>query len=74
MKIQASEIRKGDFLDLAGDPFVDPRCDRAEFQFEYMEVVSVEQECSGCIAIGFEGFDVVGFPPEHMLTVHAKAD
>lgn len=50
-----------------------------EVTFEYSEVAALRSDRSPlevqvapkliCIAIGFEGWDVCGFPPDHLLTV-----
>lgn len=78
MQIPAFEILTGDFIDLEGDCFADPDRESTRFQFELVEVIEVESEEVSCecgahkrwvIAIGFEGFDIVGFPPYHLLNV-----
>lgn len=74
MKIPAFQIRAGDLVDLRGDPFADPKHDHALFQFELAEVVEIEQETPSCVAIGFEGFDIVGFPTDHLLDVQGHLD
>jgi hypothetical protein len=67
--VQVSELRVGDLVDLEGDPYADPRRDPMNcFEFELAEVASVERETADCVAVGFEGFDVVGFPPHHIVT------
>lgn len=65
MKLPASQIRVGDLIDLQDDPYADPN-NAERFGLELQEVVSVEDE-GPCIAIGFEGFDIVGFPRDHSL-------
>lgn len=63
---KASDLIIGDYVDLEGDKYAgyDPL-----FEYEYVEVVSIDRETSNCIAIGFEGFDIVGFPPDHLVKV-----
>ncbi|MDR6775690.1 hypothetical protein [Azospirillum sp. BE72] len=67
--VASSDLQVGDFVDLEGDPYADPRHDHPAFDCLFMEVVDVERESETCVAIGFEGFDVVGFPPDHVLKV-----
>jgi hypothetical protein len=64
-----SELRLGDQVDLEGDKFADPRLDKPALQSEYQRVVSVERESTNCIAVAFEGFDLIGFPPDHRVKV-----
>lgn len=66
MRIQVKDLRIGDYVDLEGDPFVEPN---VMFESEYMTVASIYHETPTCIAVGFEGFDVVGFPPDHEVEV-----
>lgn len=68
MRLTAAEVREGDLIDLHGDQYADPQ--RANgFEHAYSEVSYVERETAECVAIGFEGFDVVGFPIDHPLNV-----
>jgi hypothetical protein len=64
-----SMLRVGDLVDLAGDPFADPESDNISLECEYAVVCEVAREADDCIAVGFEGFDVVGFPPDHIVWV-----
>lgn len=68
-RIRAADLSIGDAVDLEGDVFADPLRANPTFEFEYAEVCDVIHETPQCVAIGFEGFDVVGFPPNHVLTV-----
>jgi hypothetical protein len=72
MKLPAFQIQIGDLIDLKGDCFADPNGAHTQFESEYVQVVSVEIETADCIAIGFEGFDLVGFPHDHLLNVHGR--
>ncbi|GLR77595.1 hypothetical protein HUE56_29820 (plasmid) [Azospirillum oryzae] len=67
--VASSDLQVGDFVDLEGDLYADPRHNHPAFDCLYMEVVEVERESDACVAIGFEGFDIVGFPPDHVLKV-----
>lgn len=67
--IAAFQIVPGDLVDLEGDQYADPGNDNTHLQSELVEVACVEQETPRCVAIGFEGFDVVGFPTHHLLRV-----
>lgn len=68
-RIKVSELAPGNLVDLEGDKYADPRHEHVMLQSQYVEVVSIEQETPHCVAVGFEGFDVVGFPPDHMVPV-----
>ena len=81
MKLPAFQIQPGDLIDLEGDCFADPSGACIQFQSEYAQVVSVELEETACecdahnrvtMAIGFEGFDIVGFPQCHLLDVRGR--
>jgi len=74
MKKRVSDLKIGDLVDLEGDRYADPNRDHISFGFEYQEVATIEHETPDCIAVGFEGFDVVGFPPWHMVKVGSRAD
>lgn len=67
--VMAKDVKVGDLVDLEGDPYADPDSDILYFQDQYMEVGEVDQETPECVAIGFEGFDLVGFPTDHELKV-----
>jgi hypothetical protein len=69
MKKFAIDLEDGDLVDLEGDEYADPNRDHIEFECEYQVVCFHELETKDCVAIGFEGFDIVGFPPCHMLEV-----
>ena len=69
IRIRATEVQVGDIIDLENDAYADPLGDRSEFASQYYEVVEVTREGRNCIAIGFEGFDIVGFPAPHLLTL-----
>lgn len=64
-----SELRCGDRVDLQRDKYADPAGDKPELECEYATVCEIERETPDCIAIGFDGFDVVGFPLGHMVKV-----
>lgn len=71
----ACTLSVGDMVDLEGDAFADPDCDPGSaFDCEYAVVCSVKRETDDCVAIGFEGFDLVGFPPDHLLSYAGKAE
>ena len=72
VKLPASRIRVGDMIDLERDPHADPRGDNVMLQSELAVVATVEDE-GAAIAIGFEGFDVVGFPRHRLLKVVKRA-
>ena len=63
----ATNLKVGDMIDLEGDVYADPGCDHPWMESEYAIVTEVDHETSECVAIGFEGFDLVGFPVQHPL-------
>jgi len=67
--IRADQIKVGDYVDLEFDPYADPDSENIQFETEYAVVEYIERETPDCVAIGFEGFDVVGFPPNHVLSI-----
>lgn len=65
--IRADEVKEGDLIDFEKDKYADPKGERLEFQTEYGLVDYVERETATCIAVGVQGVDVFGFPPDHLL-------
>jgi hypothetical protein len=75
MMLPAFQIGTGDLIDLEGDQFADPDCNHPALASEYAQVIEVEEEDGGrCIAISFEGFDIVGFPRNHLLNIVGYSD
>lgn len=76
--VPASDLIVGDIVDLYADPFADPDAPYGAnslwFDSEYVQVVEVTRETDDCVAVGFEGFDLVGFPPDHRLTIKRSSD
>lgn len=68
-RVRADSLRPGDLVDLGADPFADPGATHPGLQCEFVTVTHTRRETPGCIAVGFEGFDVVGFPPDHLVVV-----
>lgn len=66
---KARDLQPGDYVDLEGDKYADPKRLNSSFSSEYAIVESVKQETPECIAVSFEGWDTVGFPPDHELDV-----
>ena len=60
-------LRPGDLVDLEGDAHADPVRRNPILPFEGLVVVHVTRETPDCIAVHFEGFDVVGFPAHHRV-------
>lgn len=74
MRLPAFQIIVGDRIDLEGDPFADPTSSNPSLACELAEVCEVTYETADCVAIGFDGFDIVGFPRYHLLNVVRSSD
>jgi hypothetical protein len=59
-------IREGDLVDLESCPYLNRH---TSAKFEFGVVNHVEQETAGCVAIGFEGIDVIGYQVDTVLNV-----
>jgi len=65
--VNVRDLREGDYVDLEGDKYADPN-NSPFLQSEYVIVAeNPKQETENCVAVGFESFDVVGFPSDHMV-------
>ena len=70
-----SELVPGDLVDLEGDKYADtdPYAHwRGVIEFEYQQVLEIENETPTCICVYFDGI-TVGFPPEHTVNVEAAS-
>lgn len=69
MTLSAADVQVGDLVDLEGDQFA-AGADKANvFECELQQVVHVERETDACVAIGFDGVDIIGFPVDHKMKV-----
>jgi hypothetical protein len=57
----------GDRVDLENDPYADTNSDDIDYDCEYAVVCGIVRESPSCIAVEFDGFGVIGFPPDHMI-------
>lgn len=73
MLTKAKDLKVGDFIDLEGDPYADPHSDNDYFRSEFVQVVEVTPETDDCVAVGIEGFDLVGFPVGHEIRRQTQA-
>lgn len=69
MKKRAADLVPGDLVDLEDDPFAP---DHPSIPYELAMVATVEQETPECVAVGFEGIDVIGFPTNHLMEVQPQ--
>jgi hypothetical protein len=67
-RMKVKDLRPGDLVDLEGDKYADPN-NNPTFQCLYAMVIDTKRESRECIAVEFDGFDVVGFPPNHTVEV-----
>lgn len=64
-------IRVDDLVDLESCPYLNRH---PSAKWEYALVGHVEQETPGCVAIGYEGIDVIGYSTDTMLNVVYRAE
>ena len=71
IKINVAQLQVGHLVDLASCPFLNqhPSAD-----FEYAQVAYVEREATGCMVVGYEGIDHVGYPVSTTLDVLQQAN
>lgn len=69
--VRADAVKPGDLIDLEGDAYADPAGADPTYPYELAMVADLELETPGCVAVGFEGAGVIGFPPEHLLKLGA---
>lgn len=69
MIVESRDLQVGDLVDLQDDKYADPLGYNMILEFELQEVCEVEIDGDDCIAVAFEGFDTVGFPPDHKLVI-----
>lgn len=65
-ELAVEDLCVGDQVDLKSCPFLKGH---AAADFEYAVVESIERETPGCIAVGYEDIDVVGYPVGTKLKV-----
>ena len=65
-EVIAANLICGDMVDLENDPYVTSNPMLAS---TLLTVAAVDRETDTCVAVWFEGFDCVGFPPDHVLKV-----
>lgn len=68
-EIEAKDLKESMLVDLSGDCFADPSGQNPCLFCEYQIVMMVKQETTDSVAVGFEGFDTIGFPVDHKLKV-----
>ena len=80
MMYMACNIRPGDVVDLAGDPFADPHKNgqRADghaygYEFEYAVVEAKRQETVNCVVL-YTSHVNCGFPPRHLIPVVKRGE
>lgn len=67
-QVAVRDLKVGDMVDLQDDPYADKN-HNPFLECEYVIVAKIESETPDCVAVWFEGFDCVGFPPDHQLKV-----
>lgn len=57
-------------VDLAEDPYADPKGEDGYLANQYIWVAAVEPETPDCTLVRFENHYAVGFPPDHIVKVY----
>ena len=71
-KVKAKDLKVGMFCDLEGYLYAvgqHPHPHQVIIGKHFVRVEHVEKESADCIAVDFNNFDQVGFPPEHRIRV-----
>lgn len=77
MTVQVRNIQVGDCVDLEDDPIFG-KTDDEEFkvhpivEFEYCEVMEIDQESPDCIVLYFDGM-AAGYDPGQIMTIRKRA-
>lgn len=58
-KVLVEHLKAGDLVDLESCPYLK---EHSSAKWEYAEVSFVERETEGCVVVGYEGIDHVGYP------------
>ena len=69
--MKAKDLKEGDLVDLESCPYVTKE-KHPIIEFELATVVHVERESFECVAIGYEGIDVIGYSPDQLLKVKRR--
>lgn len=70
--VPVEKLKVGDLIDLAGDPYADPKGNNPTFEFEYVNVGDLygesagEQETPKCYRLDYDGGSC-GFPTGHRV-------
>lgn len=71
MTKRVTDLSPGDLVDLEGDPYAicpDDECNcMVNAEYEYGVVDFVELEPDDVVAVYFDNFGAIGFPPEHVV-------
>lgn len=59
-------LKPGDLVDLESCPYMH---DHPTAEFEYAQVAAVTRETENCVAVLYEGIDLVGYPVGTRLEV-----
>ena len=68
--VMAVELKAGDLMNLEDDKYADPDGTNQTFPYEYVVVDRVVIESKECVRVETE-VDHFGFPPDHLIKVHA---
>lgn len=73
-RMKVEDIQVGDYLDLEKDPIISAATkEEICADMAFFAVNFVEQETPGCVVIGYEGYDHVGYPTGTLLDVRRSA-
>lgn len=73
VRLPATALRVGDFVDLKGDIYADPKHNKRLLRLRYFPVDAIERSADGVIFISFQKLAPMPFPADHPLKVMARS-
>jgi len=75
LTLKVEDIRAWDRVDLMSDPLEFVSLEEFPIiEYEYIRVISAEEEMEGCVTIDFEGIDQVVYPVGTELIVYREEE
>ena len=67
--VPVAELREGDFVDLEGDLYADPRRNQPALALNYHMVESIDRQTPAFLLVRFPKLDSYGFPASHAVKI-----